>query len=81
MNDNHLKKVDVTSKVEGKLENGAMNLYIDEAKVGKIVMTNQGNQYEMAEDFEFEENKVYRYENDHPEKEKQYVEGCDMGWC
>lgn len=80
-NDQVRKKVDITGKVKGKLENGEMNLYVDEAKVGKIIMTNQGNHYEMAEGFEFDSNKVFRYENEHPEKQKQYVEGCDMGWC
>ncbi|OLO28532.1 hypothetical protein BTR23_17490 [Alkalihalophilus pseudofirmus] len=81
MIEKQMKKVDVTSKVDGKLENGAMNLYMDEARIGKIIMTNQGNQYEMAEGFEFDSNKVYRYENAHPEKQDKYVDDCDLGWC
>ena len=76
-----MKKVDVTSKVEGRLEHDGMNLYMDNAVIGKITMSEHGNQYEMAKGYEFNQNKVFRYENEHPEEEDHYVEGCDMGWC
>ena len=76
------KKIDVTSKVQGKLEDGSkMSLFLDEKKVGQIILTNQGNHYEMAEGFEFKENKIYKNENDQIEYTKKYVEDCDMGWC
>ncbi|WP_245805875.1 YusG family protein [Bacillus alkalicellulosilyticus] len=82
MNEPSMKKVDVTGKIEGKLENGAMNLYMDEAVVGKIIMSDEGkNTYEMSQGYEFEDNKVFRYEAEHPEDQDKYVEGCDMGWC
>ncbi|MBU8906620.1 YusG family protein [Desertibacillus haloalkaliphilus] len=81
MDKQQLQKVDITGKVEGKFEHGKMNLYVDKAKVGEIVMTNQGNMYEMSEGFEFDHNKVFRYEKPAGQKEKSYVEGCDMGWC
>lgn len=76
------KKVDITSKVKAKFENAnKMDLFLDEEKVGQIIMTNQGNQYEMAEGFEFDNEKFYKKENDQIEYTKQYVEGCDKGWC
>lgn len=76
------KKIDVTSKVEGKLDSdGKMNLFLDETKVGRIVMTDQGNHYEMAEGFEFDREKIYKYEEDNIEYTKKYVDDCDMGWC
>ncbi|BAB07202.1 YusG family protein [Halalkalibacterium halodurans] len=74
-------KVDVTNKVHGKLENGHLNLYIDRAKIGRIIETNAGLQYEMAEGFDFRDDKVFQYENPAPNQVKSYVEGCDQGWC
>lgn len=76
------KKIDVTTKVQGKLEEGSrMSLFLDERKVGQIILTNQGNHYEMAEGFEFSNDKIYKHENDTTEYTKKYVEDCDMGWC
>ncbi|TWI60074.1 YusG family protein [Halalkalibacter nanhaiisediminis] len=76
-----LVRVDVTSRVKGMYENGEMNLYMGEAKVGKVIETNQGLQHEMAEGFEFEEDKIFRYEHDQPSKVKSYVDSCEEGWC
>ncbi len=74
-------KIDITNKVQAKLEEGnKMNLFLDEKKVGQIIMTNQGNHYEMAEGFEFTNDKIYKNEKE-IEYTKNYVEGCDMGWC
>jgi hypothetical protein len=76
------KKIDITSKVQGKLEDGRkMGLFLDEKKVGQIIMTDQGNHYEMAEGFEFDKDKIYKHENDTIEYTKKYVDDCDMGWC
>lgn len=76
-----MNKVDVSSKVEGRLEKDGMNLYMDKAKIGKIVMSDYGVQYDMEMGYIFDQNKVYRYERENPEAENNYVEGCDMGWC
>jgi hypothetical protein len=75
------KKVDVTSKVYGKMDTGNMSLYLDKQKIGQIVFTDQGNMYEMGEDFEFDQDKIYRYESDPPAKSDKYVDNCDIGWC
>ncbi|MCL7749042.1 YusG family protein [Halalkalibacter alkaliphilus] len=76
-----LVRVDVTSKVKGKYENGHMNLYMGDAQVGKVIETNEGFQHEMAEGFEFDKDKIFRYEQENPNEVKSYVEGCDEGWC
>ncbi|WP_100405349.1 YusG family protein [Bacillus solitudinis] len=76
-----LIKVDVTSQVNGRMENGIMNLYMGKASVGKIIETNQGLQHEMAEGYTFQEDKIYRFQNPHPEKVKSYVDSCEEGWC
>ncbi|UOE93691.1 YusG family protein [Alkalihalobacillus sp. LMS39] len=74
-------KVEVTAKVEGKFENGCMNLYMDDSRIGKIKETNEGTKYEMARGFEFDNNKIFRYEEGVSKNPDKYVEGCDMGWC
>ncbi|GAE30276.1 YusG family protein [Alkalihalobacillus hemicellulosilyticus] len=74
-------KVDVTSQVKGKYEGGKLSLYMGEAKIGQVIETNQGLQHEMAEGFEFDEDKIYRYENKQRNDVQSYVENCDEGWC
>ncbi|WP_088104012.1 YusG family protein [Halalkalibacter urbisdiaboli] len=76
-----LKKVDITSKVNGKMVDGTMSLYIGDAKIGEIIETNQGLQHEMAEGYLFKEDKIYRFENAEPQEVESYVNGCDEGWC
>ncbi len=81
MKDKDSVKVDVTSKIDGKFENGSIGLYLENARVGEITLTEDGNRYSMVEDYLFENNKIFRYENSHPENQKKYVDDCDMGWC
>jgi len=82
MNEKQTMKVDVTSQIDGKLENGNIGLYLDNARVGEIALNESGqNEYAMSEDYAFEGDKVYRLENPSPEKETKYVDGCDQGWC
>jgi hypothetical protein len=76
-----LVKVDVTSKVKGKYENGHMNLYIDDAHVGQVTETASGLQHLMSAGYVFEEDKVYRYENANPNQVTSYVDSCEEGWC
>lgn len=75
-----LIRVDVTSKVKGKYENGKMSLYMGEAKVGDVIETNEGLQHEMAEGFEFEADKIYRYERENPNEVDAFVDS-ENSWC
>lgn len=73
-------RLDVTERVYGKLDNGDMNLYLDKQQIGRMVSTPQGYLYEMADGFDFDQNKIY--ENVDPKaKDKKYVDDCDLGWC
>ncbi|TLS39384.1 DUF2553 family protein [Pseudalkalibacillus caeni] len=78
--DRPLEKIDVTNSVHGKFDQGCMALYLNEDKIGRIVFTNQGNQYEFAEGFEFDQDKIYQYQRQ-METNGKYVEDCDLGWC
>ncbi|WNF36470.1 YusG family protein [Bacillaceae bacterium IKA-2] len=76
------KKTDITAKVQAKFDEASkMSLFLDEKKVGQIIMTNQGNSYEMAEGFEFENDKIFKKDDDRINYPEKYVENCDMGWC
>ncbi|WNB92903.1 YusG family protein [Bacillus sp. NEB1478] len=75
-------KIDVTSRVFGKMKGGSMSLYLEKDKIGQIHFTNQGNMYEMAEGFEVDQEKIYKSEKpaEIPNPSK-YVDECDKGWC
>ncbi len=73
-------KIDVTSKVYGKFDRNAMDLFINKEKIGRILFSNKGNHYEFSEGFEFDHDKIYQYERV-MEQNAKYVEDCDLGWC
>ncbi|MFC7370917.1 YusG family protein [Fictibacillus iocasae] len=82
MQQNHPDRADVTSRVYGKLDGGYMSLFMDKESIGRIKFTNQGNHYEMAEGFEFENEKFYKKVPKSDQKvTDHFVDGCDKGWC
>jgi hypothetical protein len=75
-------KRDVTSRVFGKMKNGSMSLYLEKNQIGQIHFTNQGNMYEMAEGFEYNQDKIYQHEKQTEITDpSKYVDECDKGWC
>jgi hypothetical protein len=73
-------KLDITDRVTIKIKKGYMDLFFNRGKIGKIVITPEGKQYELDEGFVHEEGKIYKiYQLD--QEPLQYVEGCDLGWC
>ncbi|MDN4525571.1 YusG family protein [Fictibacillus fluitans] len=74
-------KSDITTNVYGKMDSGYMSLFHDNQKIGRVVFSDQGNQYEMAEGFEFDADKIYKKNDSAKEYPKSYVQGCDEGWC
>ncbi|MFG6115023.1 YusG family protein [Halobacillus sp. MO56] len=79
MRKEELQMVDITDSINGKLEEGNMNLYLYKEKIGRILMSGQENRYEMSEGFKYHNGKIYRM---HKITDiKQYVTDCDLGWC
>lgn len=79
----NLSMVDISSEIEQRSnENGATGFYYHSEKIGEAKQHGRDYMYEMAEGFEFKNNKFYqkagKQKNSYPES---YVEGCDMGWC
>jgi hypothetical protein len=74
------KKVDISSKVTGKIRENHMVLEVEEREVGRMSLDDSSPKYEFNDGFGIEDNKVYQIQVEGFEDE-QYVEGCDMGWC
>ena len=76
------KRLDVTDRIVGKLSENQMNLYEEDNLIGRIVFTNQGNEYQLNEGFEQNENKIYKYADVTTGPDQKYVD-CDdeNGWC
>ncbi|GGC88976.1 hypothetical protein GCM10007216_19690 [Thalassobacillus devorans] len=79
MKTENFQLVDITDSINGKLEEGNMNLYLYKEKIGCILMTGEENRYEMIEGFKYQKGKIFRINkvNDI----QQYVSDCDLGWC
>jgi hypothetical protein len=74
------KKVDISSKVTGKIREKHMVLEVEEREIGRMSLDNSSPKYEFNDGYGIEDNKVYQIQVEGFEDE-QYVEGCDMGWC
>lgn len=75
-------RIDITDRVVGKLGNNEVNLFVENAPIGKIVLSDQGNQYELKQGYEREENKIYTFADVTNNPDQKYVD-CDdeNGWC
>jgi hypothetical protein len=74
------KKVDITSKVTGKIREDQMILNVEEREIGRMSLDTTSPRYQFNDGFGLEENKIYQIQVEGQEND-QYVEGCDMGWC
>ncbi|UTR15895.1 YusG family protein [Salipaludibacillus sp. LMS25] len=75
--------VDISSEIEKKQEeDGETALFYQTEKIGKLKQNGHSYNYEMADGFEFKNEKFYKNtQNKKKEYPQSYVEGCDMGWC
>jgi hypothetical protein len=74
------RKIDISSKVNGKLVEKDMLFYVNDREIGKMSMDNTEPQFQFQPDFGIEDNKIYQIQSVGVEDD-QYVQGCDMGWC
>ncbi|MCR6112016.1 DUF2553 family protein [Bacillus sp. A301a_S52] len=74
--------VEISADIEKKQEDGETTLFYQTEKIGKIKQNGHSYNYEMADGFEFKNEKFYKNaQNKKKEYPQSYVEGCDMGWC
>lgn len=76
------KKLDITDRVVGKLNEEAIDLYVEEQPIGKVLFTRQGKQYELKAGYEHEGNSIYQYTDVTTGPDQKYTD-CDdeNGWC
>ncbi|MRX73962.1 DUF2553 family protein [Bacillus lacus] len=73
-------KFDVTHKIFARIIEEEIELYISKDYVGRLVITEEGRKYDLVYDYVYEDGRIYKlYDRSCPQK--QYAEGCDMGWC
>ena len=77
---NDKEKLDISDQVYGKIENGQVNFYSDNAKIGQI-HENVLNKITLSPGYAFDQGRFYQYEETKKQPNEKYVEGCDLGWC
>ncbi|QHE51272.1 DUF2553 family protein [Pontibacillus sp. HMF3514] len=74
------EKVDITSKVIGKVKGDGFELFLNGSKIGEVTFRNNQKEYILLQGFLSEDQRIFQLK---PKQEPvtQYVEGCEMGWC
>ncbi|MFD1737704.1 YusG family protein [Bacillus salitolerans] len=75
------RKLDITDRVVGKLNQNQMDLFVEEQPIGKMLFTNQGNQYDLKSGYEQENNRIYHYTEVTTNPDQKYVDCDENGWC
>lgn len=74
------KKVDISSKIAGKVQDQKIMFYVGDRNIGTMELPFDQTAFELEEGFGVEDGKIYQKQTEGVEDD-QYVEGCDMGWC
>ncbi|MBM7691037.1 hypothetical protein JOC77_000440 [Peribacillus deserti] len=75
------QQVDITDTVVGRIQNGEMNLYSGEKKIGKVTHSNDGISYSLEQGFETFNGHIYQQADVTVNPDKKYTD-CDQGgWC
>ncbi|MBY0096989.1 YusG family protein [Mesobacillus maritimus] len=74
------KKLDVTDRITGKLNNGEIELYLENNKVGKITLP-EGSQIQLEHHFETDQQKIYQHVSVPGQDEPRYTDCDEGGWC
>jgi hypothetical protein len=75
------KKLDITDRVVGKLNKDQMDLFVEEQPIGRMLLANQGNQFELNPGYEHVENRIYHYTEVTSQPDQKYVDCDENGWC
>jgi hypothetical protein len=74
------QKLDITDRVTGKLENGRIQLYLENEPIGKINLP-EGVQLELGHHYESEQNRIYQHVSVPEQSEPRYTDCDEGGWC
>ena len=73
------KKLDVTNRVTGRLNNGEVELFLDNQRIGKMALPLDG--ITMEPNFEARENKIFQSYTSTEGHEARYTDCDEGGWC
>ncbi|MCR8847665.1 YusG family protein [Rossellomorea sp. SC111] len=73
------KKLDVTSRVTGRLKNGEVELFLDGQTIGRTSLPLDG--LTMEPNFEARENKIYQNYTSTEGHDARYTDCDEGGWC
>lgn len=73
------KKVNITSKIIGRMEEDKMMLYYHNRVIGQIDL-NSIESIHLKDGFEVDNHQIYVLGKDHVYT-GNYAESCDLGWC
>ncbi|CAG9620820.1 YusG family protein [Sutcliffiella rhizosphaerae] len=76
------KRLDITDRVNGKLTDNGLELFVEQESIGQVIFTNQGNQYKLRSGYQQEGMRVFQEVHIPSGKDAKYVD-CDneSGWC
>jgi hypothetical protein len=74
------QKIDITDRVTGKLENGQIQLYLENESIGNIELP-EGIQMKLEHHYEAEQNKIYQHVSVPDQSEQRYTDCDEGGWC
>ena len=74
------KKLDVTDRITGKLNNGKIELYLETEKVGSISLP-EGSSVQLEKHFETDQKKIYQHVYVPGNEEPRYTDCDEGGWC
>jgi hypothetical protein len=74
------KKLDVTDRIVGKLNNGEIQLFLEDEKVGTITLP-QGSTFQLEHHFETDQQRIFQHVSVPAESEPRYTDCDEGGWC
>ncbi|RIW38895.1 DUF2553 family protein [Bacillus salacetis] len=75
------KKLDVTQRVNGKLVEGQLHLYLDDQLVGKMDIPDSAENLQLEPNFEASGNKIIQNYMTPDDAEPRYTDCDEGGWC
>jgi hypothetical protein len=75
------QKLDITDRIVGKLNNGIIELYLENESIGKITLP-KDSQFEMSHHFEIDQQqRIYQRYTSTNQPDARYTDCDEGGWC
>lgn len=74
------QKIDITDRVVGRLKDGAIELFLENERIGKITIPS-GSEIQLEHHFEGEKDRIYQYISATTGPDARYTDCDEGGWC